>query len=112
MPGSASRAPRSQTPTGRALIGSVTSSAVAARHYQDGMDALLSYGFDADRAFAAALAADEGFALGHAGAALFALFHGDGASAKASIERARGLVAGATRRGAACARTRRRRRGP
>ncbi len=75
-----------------------TSSAVAARHYQDGMDALLSYGFGADRAFAAALAADEGFALGHAGAALFALFQGDGASAKASIDRARGLVAGATRR--------------
>ena len=75
-----------------------TTSAAAARHYQDGMDRLLSYGFGADQSFAAAVAADEGFALGHAGAALFALFQGDGASAKASIERARGLTAGVTRR--------------
>jgi tetratricopeptide (TPR) repeat protein len=75
-----------------------TASAAAARHYQDGMDRLLSYGFGADQAFASAIAADEGFALAHAGAALFALFQGDGASAKASVERARGLVGGATRR--------------
>ena len=75
-----------------------TTSAAAARHYQDGMDRLLSYGFGADQSFAAAIAADEGFALGHAGAALFSLFQGDGASGKASIERARGLTAGVTRR--------------
>ncbi|PYN86380.1 MAG: hypothetical protein DMD87_18250 [Candidatus Rokuibacteriota bacterium] len=75
-----------------------TASAAAARHYQDGMDRLLSYGFGADQAFAAAVAADEGFALAHAGAALFSLFQGDGASAKASIDRARGLVGGVTRR--------------
>jgi len=75
-----------------------TTSAAAARHYQDGMDRLLSYGFGADQSFAAAVAADEGFALGHAGAALFSLFQGDGASGKASIERARGLTAGVTRR--------------
>jgi len=75
-----------------------TGSATAARRYQDGMDSLLSYGFGADQAFAAAVAADEGFALAHAGAALFALFQGDGAAAKASIDRARGLVAGVTRR--------------
>ena len=75
-----------------------TTSADAARHYQDGMDRLLSYGFGADQSFAAAIAADEGFALGHAGAALFSLFQGDGASAKASIERARGLTGGVTRR--------------
>ena len=75
-----------------------TTSAAAARHYQDGMDRLLSYGFGADQSFAAAVAADEGFALGHAGAALFSLFQGDGASAKASIERARGLTAEVTRR--------------
>jgi tetratricopeptide (TPR) repeat protein len=75
-----------------------TTSAAAARHYQDGMDRLLSYGFGADQSFAATVAADEGFALGHAGAALFSLFQGDGASAKASIERARGLTAGVTRR--------------
>jgi tetratricopeptide (TPR) repeat protein len=75
-----------------------TTSSVAARHYQDGMDRMLSYGFGADQAFAAAVAADEGFALAHAGAALFSLFQGDGASAKTSIERARSLAAGATRR--------------
>jgi tetratricopeptide (TPR) repeat protein len=75
-----------------------TASTVAARRYQDGMDTLLSYGFGADQAFAAAVAADEGFALGHAGAALFALFQGDGASAKTSVDRACHLVAGATRR--------------
>ena len=75
-----------------------TTSSVAARHYQDGMDRMLSYGFGADQAFASAVAADEGFALAHAGAALFSLFQGDGASAKTSIERARSLAAGATRR--------------
>jgi tetratricopeptide (TPR) repeat protein len=75
-----------------------TASAVAARQYQTGMDRLLSYGFGADQAFAAAIEADDGFALGHAGAALFSLFQGDGAGAKASIERARNLAAGATRR--------------
>ncbi len=75
-----------------------TASPEAARHYQDGMDRLLSYGYGADQAFAAAVATDEGFALGHAGAALFSLFQGDGAAAKTSIERARSLVTGATRR--------------
>jgi tetratricopeptide (TPR) repeat protein len=75
-----------------------TTSSVAARHYQDGMDRMLSYGFGADQAFAAAVAADEGFALAHAGAARFSLFQGDGASAKTSIERARSLAAGTTRR--------------
>jgi len=75
-----------------------TSSPVAAEHYQAGMDRLLSYGFGADQAFAAAVAADEGFALGHAGAALFALFQGDGATARTAVDRARRLVTGATRR--------------
>ena len=75
-----------------------TTSSVAARHYQDGMDRMLSYGFGADQAFASAVAADEEFALAHAGAALFSLFQGDGASAKTSIERARRLAASATRR--------------
>src|SRR6266550_4006670 len=75
-----------------------TSSAAAAGHYQAGMDRLLAYGYGADQSFAAAVAADGEFALAHAGAALFALFQGDGAAAKAAVERARGLVAGATRR--------------
>ena len=75
-----------------------TTSAVAAERYQEGMDTLLSYGFGADQAFAAAAGADEGFALAHAGAALFALFQGDGATAKTAMAAARRLVAGATRR--------------
>src|SRR3989442_4355737 len=75
-----------------------TSSAIAAEHYQSGTDRLLSYGFGADQSFAAAVAADGEFALAPAGRALFALFQGDGAAAKAAIERARGPVAGATRR--------------
>src|SRR5213596_523336 len=75
-----------------------TSSAVAAEHYQAGMDRLLAYGYGADQSFAAAVAADGEFALAHAGAALVALFQGEGAAAKASVERARGLIGGATRR--------------
>src|SRR5947207_4250482 len=75
-----------------------TSSTVAAEHYQSGMDRLLSYGYGADQSFADAVAADGEFALAHAGAALFALFQGDGAAGKAAIDRARGLVASATRR--------------
>jgi tetratricopeptide (TPR) repeat protein len=75
-----------------------TASAGAAGHYRDGMDKLLSYGLGADQSFVAAVADDEGFALAHAGAALFSMFQGDGASAKAAIERAHGLTAGITRR--------------
>ena len=75
-----------------------TPSAGAAEHYQNGMDRLLSYGAGADQAFAAAVEADPGFALAHAGRALFALFQGDGATAKTAVERARTLAAGATRR--------------
>jgi tetratricopeptide (TPR) repeat protein len=75
-----------------------TSSAVAAERYQAGMDRLLSYGVGADQAFDAAVEADPGFALAHAGRALFALFQGDGAAAKGAIEQARKLAAGTTRR--------------
>jgi tetratricopeptide (TPR) repeat protein len=75
-----------------------TSSTLAAACYQEGMDKLLSYGYGADQAFAAAAAADAGFALAHAGTGLFAMFQGDGATAKAAVDRARRLTAGATRR--------------
>jgi tetratricopeptide (TPR) repeat protein len=75
-----------------------TASSVAAERYQDGMDRLLSYGVGADQAFTAAVEADPGFALAHAGRALFALFQGDGAAAKTAIEQARKLAAGTTRR--------------
>jgi tetratricopeptide (TPR) repeat protein len=75
-----------------------TASAAARDRYQDGMDALLSLGPGAGDAFAGAVAADEGLALAHAGAALLAFFVGDGAAARVAIGRARELVAGATRR--------------
>jgi tetratricopeptide (TPR) repeat protein len=75
-----------------------TASAVAAERYQGGMDRLLSYGVGADQAFAAAVEADPGFALAHAGRALFALFQGDGATAKSAVEQARKLASRATRR--------------
>jgi tetratricopeptide (TPR) repeat protein len=75
-----------------------TSSAAAAQRYQEGMDRQLSYGPGADESFAAAIAADEGFALPHAGVALMAMFRGDGAAARQALGRARELAAGATRR--------------
>ena len=75
-----------------------TSSPVAAQRYQEGMDRQLSYGPGAEEGFAAAIAADEDFAMPHAGAALMALFRGDGAAARSAIGRARDLAAGATRR--------------
>ena len=75
-----------------------TASVVAAERYQEGMDRLLSYGVGADQAFNAAVEADPGFALAHAGRALFALFQGDGATAKTAVEQARKLAARATRR--------------
>jgi tetratricopeptide (TPR) repeat protein len=75
-----------------------TSSAVAAQRYQEGMDRQLSYGPGAEEGFAAAIADDEDFAMPHAGAALMALFRGDGAAARSAIGRARDLAAGATRR--------------
>ena len=62
------------------------------------MDRLLAYARGADTAFAAAVAADEGFALGHAGMALFSFFQADGPAARAAVGRARERVGGASRR--------------
>jgi tetratricopeptide (TPR) repeat protein len=75
-----------------------TASAAAAAHYQEGMDRLLSFAPGAEYSFEAALAADDGLALAHAGLALLAFFLGDGATARAAIGRARGAAAGTTRR--------------
>src|SRR6185436_5263495 len=75
-----------------------TSSSEAAERYQEGMDRLLSYGAGAEESFAAAAAADPGFALPHAGAALLALQQGDGPRARGAIARAEELVTRATRR--------------
>jgi tetratricopeptide (TPR) repeat protein len=75
-----------------------TSSEVALERFQDGMDRLLSYGVGADASFAAALEADEGLAVAHAGVALVAVVQGDAPAAGAATRRARDTVAGATRR--------------
>src|SRR5262245_56416095 len=75
-----------------------TSSARAAKHFQDGMDRLLSYSAGAEDAFSAALDADPGLAVAHTGLALLALVQGDAATARAAVGRARETVVGATRR--------------
>lgn len=75
-----------------------TSSPVAAASFQDGMDRLLSFSAGAGECFAAAVQADDGLAMAHTGAALVAAVLGDTAGARASAERAREHVAGATRR--------------
>jgi tetratricopeptide (TPR) repeat protein len=75
-----------------------TTSPAAADRYQEGMDRVLAFGLGAGDCFEEALAADEGLALAHAGRALVAFFLGDGAGARGDIGRARGVVAGATRR--------------
>jgi len=75
-----------------------TSSAVAADRYQDGMDRLLSFGAGAEECFAAAVGADDGLALAHAGTAIFASVQGDARTARAAIARAGERTAGATRR--------------
>jgi tetratricopeptide (TPR) repeat protein len=75
-----------------------TSSPVAAARFQEGMDGLLSFSVGAAECFAAAVEADDGLALAHTGAALVAAALGDTVSARASAERARARVAGASRR--------------
>jgi tetratricopeptide (TPR) repeat protein len=75
-----------------------TASPVAAASFQDGMDALLSYGPGAEESFTAALRADDRLAVAHAGVALVAVVQGDAPAARAAAARARETVAGATRR--------------
>jgi len=75
-----------------------TESPAAAARFQDGMDALLSYGARPEDAFAAAVQADERLAVAHAGIALVAVAHGDAATARAAAATARQVVPGATRR--------------
>jgi tetratricopeptide (TPR) repeat protein len=75
-----------------------TASPISAARFQDGMDALLSYGAGAEEFFGAALRADDALAVAHAGVALVALVQGDAPAARAAAGRARETVAGATRR--------------
>lgn len=78
-----------------------TSSAAAAADYDEGVAHVLAATFGGEEAFARAVAADEGFALGHIGAARAAMYGGDMAAAKAFMAKAEGLVDGISAREAA-----------
>jgi len=75
-----------------------TESPTAAARFQHGMDMLLAYGPGAAEAFASATETDPRLAVAHAGQALVAVVQGDAATARAATEKARDVVAGATRR--------------
>ena len=75
-----------------------TGSTTAVEQYQLGMDRLLAYGPGADEAFTGALAADDGFALAHAGLGLHHFFQADGQAARAAVAKARERVEGVSRR--------------
>lgn len=75
-----------------------TESALAAAAYDEGVNRILEGSAGGGEAFARAIAADEGFALAHIGAARAAMYAGDMAAAKAALARAEALVAGASER--------------
>lgn len=75
-----------------------TSSAVAAAAYDRGVDHVFAATSGARAAFAEAIAADEGFALAHVGAARAAMYAGDMEAIKPAMERAQGLAAGVSAR--------------
>lgn len=75
-----------------------TTSTEATEAYVDAIDRLLSINPGATDGFARAVAADEGFALGHAGLALTCTIQRKPAQAQAAIERARALTGGLARR--------------
>jgi tetratricopeptide (TPR) repeat protein len=74
------------------------SSAAAAERYNEGVERRLSFNVGGDDCFRAAIDADEGFALPHSALALTAQILGKPDEARASLARARQLVAGATQR--------------
>ena len=57
-----------------------TDSSTALDRFQDGMDRLLAYAPGAEECLDAALAADPGLAVAHAGVALLAMVQGDAAA--------------------------------
>lgn len=74
-----------------------TRSEAAAASYMEGLDLLLEQSYGAEDCLQQAVSEDEGFALGHATLALAQMAHADGRE-RATVERARELAAGATRR--------------
>ena len=75
-----------------------TTSPAAAAAYVDGVDLLLSANAGSADRFAAAIAADQGFALAHAARARVHQLRAEVADAKAVVAQARALASGATRR--------------
>ncbi len=75
-----------------------TGSDVAVAAYVEGVDHILAATYGAQEAFARAIAADEGFALAHVGAARAAMYAFDMAAAKAALARAAALSGGVSAR--------------
>jgi Tfp pilus assembly protein PilF len=69
-----------------------TRSAEAVERYDRAVELMLSSNAGREEQLAAAIAADEGFALAHAAMALSYQFQGEVAAAKASSERAQALA--------------------
>lgn len=78
-----------------------TGSATAVAAYVEGVDHILAATYGGQETFARAVAADDGFALGHLGAARAAMYAGDMGAARAAFARAEALVSGITAREAA-----------
>jgi tetratricopeptide (TPR) repeat protein len=78
--------------------GLTTTSEAARAAYIDGVDRLIAANFGAEEAFRSAIAADEGFALGHAALARALQIQGRGAEAVAAIEAAEAISSGASAR--------------
>ena len=75
-----------------------TSSTVAAEHYQEAVDLILSRNYGPEERLQQAIDADEGFALAHGCLAQVSMLRGRAAEAKESAERARSLAAGTSNR--------------
>jgi hypothetical protein len=78
-----------------------TRSGTAVAAYDAGVDHILAATYGAQAAFAEAVAADEGFALAHIGAARAAMYAADMGAAKAALARAEALAGGVSPREAA-----------
>src|SRR5919202_2031717 len=74
------------------------SSPTAVERYMDALDRQLSLNAGAEAGFEAAIEADEGFALAHAGLAFARAYRGKVEAAKASSQRAGALAGGTSRR--------------
>ena len=75
-----------------------TSSPVAAEHYVEAIDAIISQTYGAGRHLGMAVGADDGFALGHATLALASMFGYDPAKAKGHLAETHARAKGISRR--------------